>query len=113
MDKTIQSTHPFYQNLQVAYDFNDIQNHQCNDYSQNQHHGTLLGLPELQTTNPNELNFNTTSTFIRPQMGLFQGSYTYFIDSTLYNDTIIGPSVSVIKTQPYIDMAVSGISNHN
>ena len=110
MDKTIQSTHPFYQNLQVAYDFNDIQNHQCTDYSQNQHHGTLLGLPELHTTNPNELNFNTTSTSVRPQMGFFQGSYTYFIDSTLYNDTIIGPSLSVIKTQPYVDMAVSGIS---
>ena len=96
--------------LLQAYNFDDIQNHTCLDYGPHQYHGSLLGQPELETTDPQLLPFNVISTSVRPVTRLYQGNYISSLDSSLYFDTVYGPSLSIVKTQPYVDMNVAGIS---
>ena len=80
------------------------------DYGPFQQDGSLLGQPELGITDPQLLHFDVISTSLRPVIRLYQGNYISSIDSSLYFDTIYGPSLSIVKTQPYVDMNVAGIS---
>ena len=110
MNRSIVQSHPYYAYLKVAYNFNDIQNHACLDYGPHQYHGSLLGQPELGITDPQLLHFNVISTSIRPVTRLYQGNYISTLDSSLYYDTVYGPSLSIVETQPYVDMNIAGIS---
>ena len=113
MNKTVDSSHPYYNYLQVAYDFNEEDGVLANDYSPNNNNGILIGTPNWANINHSKHSFNINTTTFRPQIKLYKGSYLSHLDSVLFQDTIDYGQVTIIETLPYIDMNVSGISKDN
>lgn len=112
MNKPINTNHPFYNNLQAAYDFNQSSGFSANDYSINGENGTLLGLPRWDDVDHNDRAFNINTTTYRPKITLVNGSYLSHIDSVLTTDTLYYSPVSIIESSPFIDMNTNGISKN-
>jgi len=110
MNKTIDNTHPFYSNLQAAYNFDEESGFVANDYSGNFRNGTLLGLPKWENADLSLRAFDLATTSNRPKFTLYKGTYNSHLDSVLFSDTNYYPPVSIIETLPYIDMNITGIS---
>jgi hypothetical protein len=110
MNKTIDNTHPFYSNLQAAYNFDEESGFIAGDYSGNYRNGTLLGLPKWENADLSLRAFGLATTSNRPKITLYKGIYNSHLDSVLFSDTNYYPPVSIIETLPYIDMNVTGIS---
>ena len=110
MNKTIDSSHPFYYNLQAAYNFDEESGFVANDYSGNARNGTLLGLPKWKHADLSFRGFDLTTTSNRPKFTFYKGTYNSHLDSVLFLDTNYYSPVSIIETLPYVDMNVTGIS---
>ena len=110
MNKTIDSGHPFYSNLQAAYNFDEESGFVANDYSGNARNGTLLGLPKWEHADLSLRGFNLYTTSNRPKFTFYKGTYNSHLDSVLFLDTNYYSPVSIIETLPYVDMNVTGIS---
>jgi hypothetical protein len=112
MNKTVDNNHPFYNHLQAAYNFDEDNGVIAHDYSNNLRHGTLLGLPKWENSDLSLRDFNLLTTSIRPQFTFYNGIYISTLDSAIVLDTSYYPPISIIKTKPYIDINVSGISKN-
>ena len=112
MHKSIDASHPNYNNLLAAYNFDDVSGIEADDYSVLGTTSQLLGLPEWQDIEGADLFMNVQQSTFRPQFIFAQGSYVTHLDSILYTDTIYGNAVSIVETQPYVDMNNSGISTN-
>ena len=110
MNKTIDSSHPFYSNLQAAYNFDEESGSVANDYSGNSRNGTLLGVPQWENADLSLRTFNLANTSNRPKFTFYKGTYNSHLDSVLFLDTNYYSPVSIIETLPYVDMNISGIS---
>ncbi len=113
MYKSVDASHPDYNHLQAAYDFNEFNGITAHDYSGNNLHGILLGVPNWVDVNPNKRSFNINTTSFKPQFNLLSGTYQSYLDSIAVQDTSYYSPVSIIETLPYIDMNVSGIAKNN
>ena len=110
MNKTVDSTHPFYSNLQAAYNFNEEAGFIASDYSGNNRNGILLGLPKWEDADLTLRAFALTTTTNRPKFTFYKGTYLSNLDSTLFTDTNYYSPVSIVETLPFIDVNVTGIS---
>ena len=81
MNKTIDSSHPFYSNLQAAYNFDEESGVIANDYSGNARNGTLLGLPKWENADLSLRGFDLTTTSNRPKFTFYKGTYNSHLDS--------------------------------
>jgi hypothetical protein len=112
MNKKIDTSHPFFINLRAAYDFDEYSGLTANDYSPYAMNGYLLGAPDWENIDHTNRQFNVSTTTQRPQFKLYSGSYISHLDSSLILDTSYYGPISIIKTLPYIDMNVAGISKN-
>jgi len=110
MYKGVDSSHPNYGNLLAAYKFDASSGTTADDYSVSGSTSQLLGLPEWQQINGEDLYMNVQQSTFRPQFIFTQGNYVSHLDSVIYADTIFDNPISIVETQPYIDMNLSGIS---
>ena len=112
MNKTVDNNHPFYNHLQAAYNFDEDNGVLAHDYSNNLRHGTLLGLPKWENSDLSLRDFNLITTTNRPKFTFYKGTYISSLDSAIVLDTSYYPPISIIKTIPYINLNVSGISKN-
>ena len=110
MNKSIDNSHPFYSNLQAAYNFDEEFGSVANDYSGNARNGTLLGLPIWENADLSMRLFDLTTTSNRPKFTFYKGTYNSHLDSVLFLDTNYYSPVSIVETLPYVDMNITGIS---
>ncbi len=112
MYKNIDSSHPNYSHLQAAYSFNELSGLFAFDYTGNSNTAELLGLPEWKLQEGGNVFMNVAQTTNRPFMAITQGNYVYHLDSVIITDTLINSPISIIETNPYVDMNSSGISTN-
>ena len=112
MNKSVNSNHPYFNNLQAAYNFDDDGGTIAHDYSTNNRNGILLGLPKWEQGDLSLRPFNILETSVRPQLTFYTGNYQTHLDSVLVNDTSFYAPVSIIESQPYVDMNETGISKN-
>jgi len=112
MNKSVNSNHPYFNNLQAAYNFDDDGGTIAHDYSINNRHGVLLGLPDWEQGDLSLRPFNIVETSVRPQLTFYTGNYQTHLDSVLVDDTSFYAPVSIIESLPYVDMNETGISKN-
>ena len=112
MNKSVNSNHPYFNNLQAAYNFDDDGGTIAHDYRTNNRHGVLLGLPNWEQGDLSLRPFNILETSVRPQLTFYTGNYQTHLDSVLVDDTSFYAPVSIIESQPYVDMNETGISKN-
>ena len=72
----------------------------------------MLGLPNWEQGDLSIRPFNIMETSVRPQLTFYTGNYQTHLDSVLVNDTSFHAPVSIIESQPYVDMNETGISKN-
>lgn len=95
-NKNLDATHPNYNNLVFAYDFENDQTYTLNDISGNNHQAAVLGMPQWEETKAKELYKNAKITNLRPQITWVKGNYVSHLDSTLVSDTVMLPKTTVL-----------------
>ncbi len=94
--KDIDASHPFYNNLQVYYKFDETNGTVAVDNSGNGNNGLLNGLPNRINLNDCENIRNAEETDVRAFLDFEQMEGTFVNDSTLIFDTIPNSPVSVV-----------------
>ena len=112
MNKSVNSNHPYFNHLQAAYNFDDGGGTIAHDYSTNNRHGVLLGLPNWEQGDLSLRPLNILETSVRPQLTFYTGNYQTHLDSVLVDDTSFYAPVSIIESLPYVDMNETGISKN-
>lgn len=95
MTRSIDATHPYYNNLVYYYKFDDSAKIAA-DASVNQYDATLYGLPQFMNYTSEGYNRNLQNTGVRPQVIFEQGTYTSHLDSTLVIDSVATGMTQVI-----------------
>jgi hypothetical protein len=104
MNKSVDSNHPYYNNLQAAYCFDEDNGVVAHDYSVNARHAHLLGLPKWETANFSLRQFkligdhDSTKVFFFPR-----GNYNTTIDSKFCCTIRVysGTGFYLLKRLPY------------
>ena len=96
MYKDINSSHPFYSNLRLYYQFNDSSYFTTPDASGNGFNAELAGPPARYTIPGDSLFRNFAETTFRPNVIFGQGIYTINVDTTIVIDSIQNNPFQVI-----------------
>ena len=111
MFRSLDNSHPNFSSLLAAYSFDEASGITANSSFTNGSIAQLMGLPSWEVSQGKDLFLNPTPTNIRPKFIFTQGVYSSHLDSNLVSDTIYYDPISIVETQPYIDMNSSGISS--
>lgn len=99
MHKSIDNSHPFYNNLVAYYPFDEVSNNKTGD-------ATLMGMPEHRNIKGENLIKSRATSNWRPNVQLVQGNYVSHLDSAIVLDSVLNAPMSVIlfadTTQPNI-----------
>ncbi|CAN5458773.1 hypothetical protein BH11BAC2_BH11BAC2_04780 [soil metagenome] len=97
MLRTIDPSHPYYNNLVLYYHFDDGNYLTASDAAPVLHDAALLN---AGTDNPlkisTELNYNFTESTLRPNVKFEQGVYISYLDSTLVVDSTMNAPIQII-----------------
>ena len=111
MYQSVDNSHPNFSNLLASYSFDGASGLMASDYSSNGVSAQLMGVPSWEVISGHNLFLNPVPTTFRPKFTLTQGVYSSHLDSNLVIDTVFYDPISIVETQPYIDMNSSGISS--
>lgn len=103
-NRTLTTDHPFWNNLQVYYTFDEDNNSPILDHSPNGHHAQLSGNPSRVLFAPHDLFKDPVISTYRPQISFYQGDY---VTSTVTSTSAYTLSPTPVVVEEYT------IANYN
>ena len=97
MNKKIDNTHPFYNNLICYYDFDSVPGYLVPDVSGITGDGLLMGSPMITDVSGEGFYMNPENTNYLPNIKFLSGDYISSVDTLISNDTIYNSPVSVVE----------------
>ncbi len=97
MNTKIDASHPFSANLLCSITFDDETGNMVEDISGNQSHGYLMGAPELQSINGENLRRNKMSSNMLADIVFGHGDYISHIDTIISTDTTFVTPMSIVE----------------
>ncbi|MEM6347311.1 MAG: LamG-like jellyroll fold domain-containing protein [Bacteroidota bacterium] len=88
MNRSVNSTHPQYNNLVSYFPFDEGEGTQLIDQSSLQNTAEIKGFPDWRSPLPEQLNRNWQTTSLRPNIRFDQSDYVFTLDSMLVVDSV-------------------------
>lgn len=108
MYKDVDPTHSSYADLKFYYKLDDMNGITAMDASSNSNDGTLAGPPAWRYTKGDELFRNLYASNERPNLGFIQGTYTSYLDSVVFMDSVLNTERFILVSNLAMDVANGG-----
>ncbi len=95
MNKDVDATHPYYQNLRLYYKFDEGNGYVATDASPHAHNGNQWGAPQYTTLFDNIGIRNHQYADVRPQVVFEQGQFVQDTITTVVVDTIVNAPLTI------------------